>query len=133
MTVDEFLAANLHVAPPSDVELFDMFNVDMTESFYLRWNVETGRVERVAVMQRVSGQKQSERMLWRLSEPSPETLAEMAKRDREAYHAQVNAAYAANPEYELDLDGDVVAFATNLVKAGVLHPSHLLNDDGELD
>jgi len=119
------------IAGLSDVDLFDVFNVDMTESHYLTWD-ENGRVQRVRVMQRTSGQKTSERMLWNLGKPTAKTQAELEAADRAAIHARIDAAYAANPEFELDID-DVFAFATAMVKANAIHPSHLVNDDGELD
>jgi len=119
------------IAGLSDTDLFDVFNVDMTDSHYLRWN-EAGRVERVRVMKRTSGQKTSERMLWHLSKPTAKTQAELDAIERAAIHARIDAAYAANPEFELDID-DVFAFATAMAKANVIHPSHLVNNDGELD
>jgi hypothetical protein len=119
------------IAGLSDVDLFDVFNVDMTGSHYLRWN-DMGRVERIAVMQRASGQKESERMLWHTRKLSPESLATMQQRDRAELHARIDAAYAADEAYELDVD-DMMGFATAMVKAEVMHPSHLLNDEGELD
>jgi len=126
------------IAGLSDTDLFDVFNVDMTESFYLRQGDDKylgdnmGRVERVRVMKRTSGQKTSERMLWNLSKPTGKTQAELDAIERAAIHARIDAAYAANKEYELDID-DAFAFATAMVKANVIHPSHLVNDDGELD
>jgi len=118
------------IAGLSDLDLFDTFNVDMTDSHYLAWNDE-GRVEHRTVMQKAKRQKQSERMLWRVGPVSPDTAAQLAKQDREAVHARINAAYAANENYELDID-DVFGFATAMVKAEVIHPSHLLDDSGDL-
>lgn len=119
-----------YVPQPTDLELFDMFNVDMTESHYLKWN-DAGRVERVQVMQRAPGQKTSERMLWSIDNVSPEKLSKIQKREHAERLAALQAAYNADADYEMPLDHPVEG-ATNLVKEGKLHTSHLLDEHGEL-
>ena len=134
MTVDQFLAANLPAGfYPSDVECFENFGLDMTESYSKRWN-DAGRVERVPAMQKVAGQKQSERMLWSVKPATPANAAAARDAERAANVEAMAAAYAANENYELEVDP--FTFATGLAKAYRHHtgeaPSFLLDDDGEL-
>lgn len=134
MTVDQFLAANLPAGfYPTDVECFQNFGLDMTECYHKQWN-EAGRVERVPAMQKVSGQKQSERMLWHVGPATPANAAAARDAERAANVEAMAAKYAANPEFELEVDP--CTFAIGLAKAYRHHtgemPTFLLDDDGEL-
>lgn len=130
MNVDQLIAQ--YVPQPTDVELFDMFNVDMTESQVL---VEVdGRLAMVNAMQRVSGQKTSERMLWSVGKVAPEKAAAIAQSERKAELDRLAAAYANDPAFEVECD--TMALAIGLAKAYTHHtgevPTFLLDDDGSL-
>lgn len=115
----------------SDLDCFRNFELDMTESFYLRWN-ESGRVERVAAMQREKGQKESERQLWSIGPVAQERLAAINARERQEGLDRLAAQYQSNPSFELDVDYTDLAIGL----AGACHnygfePTFLLDDDGE--
>jgi hypothetical protein len=117
----------------NDIRGFDWFHLDMTQSYFKRWN-DNGRVERVAVMQRQAGQKTSERMLWTVGPVSKDKAESLVKIEREAELSRLQLAYANNPNFELDCEP--MTLAIGLAKAYRHHtgelPSFLLDDNGEL-
>lgn len=135
--VSELVAA--YVPAVSDLDCFRNFELDMTESFYLRQGDDKylcdnmGRVERVRVMERKPGQKTSERMLWAIGPVAPERAAAAAARERQVELDRLAAAYANDPNFELEVD--VTTFATGLAHAYRHHtgemPMFLLDDNGE--
>ncbi len=124
MTVDQFIAQ--YVPAVSDLDCFRNFDLDMTQSMVIR-EVD-GRLAMVPAMDRVSGQKESERKLYSIVSRPP-----MAPVDLRAENlAEHTAQYAANPAYEVEVD--YFAFAIGLANACReygFEPTFLLDENGD--
>jgi hypothetical protein len=119
-----------------DVRPFTLFSLDMTEC---RLNADGWPLDmrNGPVMQRYSGQKESDRRLWRIEPTSPERVAAIESNERAERLAKLESFYANGGESaEFDVP-DYVTFATNLAEAchRILGeaPTFLLDDDGEAD
>ena len=127
MNVDQFVAQ--YVPDVSDLDCFRNFNVDMTRSMVL---VEVnGRLAMVPAMDRLAGQKESDRQLYTVKRVKPAKVDKVA--ERQARLDAMAANYASNPAFEVECD--TMTLATGLAKACHTHgvsPSFLLDDDGEL-
>ena len=120
-----------YIPTVSDVDCCLNFNIDMTASMVLIEN-EAGRLAMVPAMKREAGQRDSQRMLLRITKVKP-TVEDKAAAKQARLDAMA-AAYANDASFELPID-DYVTFATGLAKACHTHdvdPSFLLDDDGEL-
>ncbi len=122
---------------PMPIRGFDWFGIDMTESAIPQDN---GEVK--PAMARVSGQKASDRQLWRIEEESDDKIAKILESDRLERVVALEAAYNVKenelPEsgHEFDVP-DYITFATRLAEA--CHrltdspPMFLMAADGEAD
>lgn len=124
-----------------DVRPFTLFSLDMTECRLnaAGWPLD---MRNGPVMQRYSGQKESDRQLWRIEPTSPERVATIETNERAERVAAMESAYNVKenelPESGFEFDvPDYVTFATNLAEA--CHrltdapPAFLMDDDGEAD
>jgi len=132
MNVDQFIAANLPARfQVSELDMFKNFTLDMTESYHTQWN-EDGRVERVPAMQRISGQKESERKLWHIKPASQDNVAKLDKAEHAERLAATQASYAADDNFELEVDPYTFAIGlANACRAYGFEPTFLLDEDGE--
>lgn len=120
----------------ADVRPFTLFSLDMTECRLnaAGWPLD---MRNGPVMQRYSGQKESDRRLWRIEPTSPERVAAIENNERAERLAKLESFYAnGNESAEFDIP-DYITFATNLAEAchRILGeaPTFLLDDDGEAD
>lgn len=123
---------------PMPIRGFDWFGVDMTQAYVPQ--ADGGKWK--PAMARVSGQKTSDRELWKLEETSDDKIAKILESDRLERVAALEISYNVKAEelpesgFEFDVP-DYITFATRLAEA--CHrltdspPMFLIAADGEAD